>query len=107
MTTIACPVCAGPVELIGEKPECLIGHDFAQGELLDQLGHEASSALWSAVRALEDSASGARWRLTLPSPPPYLQESIALAEREAKLLRDLLTQREGAKSETDHRPQTW
>lgn len=104
---ISCPVCAGPVDLAGAKPNCLIGHDFEPGELSDQLGQEASRALWSAVRALEDSASSARWRLTQPSPPANCNVIIERTEREAGLIRDLLQNREGGTSDSENRPQQW
>ena len=106
VTMISCPVCAGPVELVGEKPGCLIGHDFDADELGSQLGEEAARALWSAVRALEDAASGARWRASQPAPPFYLEAQIEQVEREARLLRDLLDSREGH-SATDRRPERW
>jgi hypothetical protein len=107
MTSISCPICAGPVELVGERPTCLIGHAYGSDELQPELGRAASGALWSAVRALEDSASGARWRLTLPNPPRGLQATIDRATREAVILRDLIGTREGSSSETEHRPDDW
>ena len=113
MTLISCPICAGPVELAGEHPGCLIGHTFERSELQDRLGGAAEMALWSAIRALEDSASGARWRLTLPDPPGHLDRLIESSEREARILRDLVNNREsrsgrpGGTSDTEHRPDRW
>ncbi|HEX5562635.1 MAG TPA: hypothetical protein VFX52_13410 [Nocardioidaceae bacterium] len=107
MSTIACPICAGPVELTGTKPACLIGHDFEPDGLQVDVDDAASRALWSAVRALEDSASGARWRATLPHPPPHLEVTIERASREALLLRDLIEHREEGKSDTSERPPSW
>ena len=106
MTVIACPLCAGPIEM-SEKPTCLIGHEFDPHDLERQLEHEASRALWSAVRSLEDTASGARWRMTLPSPPSSLTETIQRVEEEVKLLRGLLDRREGQSSDTRRRPDAW
>lgn len=107
MTTIACPICAGPVELADATPSCLVGHEFDPKELQGELTREASRALWSAVRALEDSASGARWRSNLPNPPNHLQQTIDRALREAQVLRDLLAVHEGGESDTEHRPTGW
>jgi len=113
MTLISCPICAGPVELVGDHPGCLIGHTFDLAELQDRLGEAAEMALWSAIRALEDSASGARWRLTLPDPPAHLDRLIESAEREARILRDLVHSREGrsgtigTSSNTEDRPESW
>lgn len=107
MTTIACPLCAGPVALKGRSPACLIGHEFDADGLAEQVSARAEHALWAAVRSLEDQASAARWRQTRPSPPPHLDASIELAEQQAGLLRDLLRAREGATSDTDHKPPDW
>ena len=116
MTLISCPICAGPVELVGDDPGCLIGHTFDLAELQDRLGEAAEMALWSAIRALEDSASGARWRLTLPDPPGHLDRLIESSEQEAKILRDLVNSRESRSeatgttsttSNTEDRPDRW
>lgn len=107
MTQISCPLCAGPVELVGEKPSCLIGHDFEPEELSHHLGREAGRALWSAVRALEDSVLSARWRMTQPAPPANGAEIVDRGERAAKLIRGLLHAREGDTSDTENRPQEW
>jgi hypothetical protein len=44
MTLISCPICAGPVELVGDHPGCLIGHTFDLAELQDRLGEAAEMA---------------------------------------------------------------
>jgi hypothetical protein len=106
MTLVSCPICAGPVELTGERPACLIGHDFDADDVQRRLGEQAHRALWSAIRALEDSASGARWRLTLPDAPAHLPALVESATREATLLRDLMNSRE-EQSNTGDRPQKW
>jgi len=113
MTLISCPICAGPVELVGENPGCLIGHNFDRADLQDRLGEAAEMALWSAIRSLEDAASGARWRLTLPDPPAHLDRLIESSEREARILRDLINSRENRPeaadnpSNTQDRPDSW
>ncbi len=63
--------------------------------------------MWSAVRALEDSASSARWRLTQPSPPANCDAIIERAEQEAELIRGLLQNREGDTSDSESRPSRW
>ncbi|MGA8257197.1 MAG: hypothetical protein WB767_11555, partial [Nocardioides sp.] len=99
MAYISCPVCAGPVEFVGERPRCLVGHAFTPEDLSRSLGEAASRALWSALRALEDSVASAQWRLTQPSPPANAQAIVEEAEREAALVRTLLTAREGRSSD--------
>ena len=106
MALVSCPVCSGPVELTGERPGCLIEHDFGADELQRRLGEQAHSALWSAIRALEDSASGARWRMTLPDPPDHLEGLVENATRDANLLRDLMSGREDY-TNTEDRPKKW
>ena len=97
MASIACPVCAGPVALIGTRPSCERDHAFEPSELQENLEREASEALLSAVRALEDWITGARWLLTQPGPPPHLQFETDQAARHAEILRELMeSRREGA-----------
>ena len=107
MDKITCPVCAGPIELTGAEATCRIGHVLQPEAFQSNVEHEASRALWSAVRALEDTASGARWRATLPHPPAHLDSTIARATHHARLLRGLIAQRDGGTSETDNRPEDW
>ena len=57
-----------------------------------QVDAEVTSALWSAVHALEDTASAARWRQTQPAPPAYLVGQIRDAQREADLIREFIRQ---------------
>ena len=57
-----------------------------------QVDAEVTSALWSAVHALEDTASAARWRQTQPGPPAYLVGQIRDAQREADLIREFIRQ---------------
>lgn len=106
--TIMCPTCAGPVELDGTAiVRCLIGHELSPEQLSEAVQAATSRALWAAVRALEDSASGARWRQSLPDAPAWLSEQIVDAERDAVALRGLLTRREGPSVDSTTRPQGW
>lgn len=107
-TTISCPTCAGPVQLEDtDVARCLVGHEVAMDELPRAVEAATSRALWAAVRALEDAASGARWRQSLPEPPKYLTGLAAAADRDAVLLRNLLDRREGSTSEALSRPADW
>lgn len=107
-STIACPTCAGPVELDGTATaRCLIGHEVEPDELPVAVEAATSRALWAAVRSLEDAASGGRWRQSLPEPPSYLARLIEDAERDAVVLRELLNRREGVKVDATSRPDDW
>lgn len=110
MTSIACPVCSGPVELDGDRPACLIGHDFRPEALRVATQSTADRALWMAVRALEDATSAARWmhgRPGIAERKPYLRQSITSGEQAALVLRELISRREGSDSDAEHRPQEW
>ena len=87
---ISCPVCAGPVDLVDGQPRCPMSHAFDQDDLPARVREEATRALWSAVRALEDTACAARWRLSQPDPAPHLQGVIDKATGEVLVLSDVL-----------------
>jgi two-component system, chemotaxis family, protein-glutamate methylesterase/glutaminase len=59
-TALACPECHGPLWHIGDEDtrrfRCYLGHVTTARELLDASAGEVESALWSAVRALNDRA---------------------------------------------------
>ena len=90
VTTISCPMCAGPVHLVEGQPRCPLSHAFDRDELPFRVREEATRALWSAVRGLEDTANAARWRQAQPLPPPNLQDVVDKATREVAVLRDVL-----------------
>jgi hypothetical protein len=81
-----------------------MAHAFDQDDLPVRVREEATRALWSAVRALEDTASAARWRLSQPNPAPYLQGVIDKATGEVVILRDVLWRwrEQDDKAEADH-----
>jgi two-component system chemotaxis response regulator CheB len=60
-TTLACPECRGPLWEVGDEDlrryRCYLGHVITAGELLNATTAEVETALWSAVRALNDRAS--------------------------------------------------
>jgi two-component system, chemotaxis family, protein-glutamate methylesterase/glutaminase len=57
-TVVACPDCHGPMWQVGDRAlrryRCYLGHAATARELLRASSHEVESALWSAVRALQD-----------------------------------------------------
>jgi two-component system chemotaxis response regulator CheB len=59
-TPISCPTCHGPMWRAGNEDarrfRCYLGHATTARELLDLNTAEVESALWSAVRALNDRA---------------------------------------------------
>lgn len=59
-TALACPECHGPMWQIGNEAvrrfRCYLGHAMTARELLHSSTAEVESALWSAVRALNDRA---------------------------------------------------
>ena len=74
---------------------CACGHDFDPDDLHVTRSSGAVGALWSAVHALEDKASGGRWRSRQPLPPPHLEETIDRADEEAGAIREILKNRDG------------
>ncbi len=60
-TTITCPECGGPLWMIGKEGErrfrCYVGHVTTGRELLAQNDDKLETALWSAVRALDERAT--------------------------------------------------
>jgi two-component system chemotaxis response regulator CheB len=59
-TPVACPECHGPMWQVGDEAvrrfRCYLGHGVTARELLRSSASEVESALWSAVRALNDRA---------------------------------------------------
>ena len=60
-TTISCPECHGPMWALGDERtrryRCYNGHASTAADMLVSSGTEVETALWSAVRALNDRAS--------------------------------------------------
>jgi two-component system chemotaxis response regulator CheB len=60
-TPVSCPDCKGPTWLIGDEHSrryrCYLGHVNSARQLLAQESRELESALWNAVRALNDRAN--------------------------------------------------
>jgi two-component system, chemotaxis family, protein-glutamate methylesterase/glutaminase len=60
-TTLLCPECRGPMWQAGDEEfrrfRCYLGHATTARQLLIESADEVESALWSAVRALNDRAT--------------------------------------------------
>ncbi len=60
-TALSCPECHGPLWEVGDEEHrrfrCYLGHATTAGDLLTASSVEVESALWSAVRALNDRAT--------------------------------------------------
>jgi two-component system chemotaxis response regulator CheB len=60
-TAMSCPECHGPMWQVGDEAvrrfRCYLGHAVTARELLHASAAEVESALWSAVRALNDRAT--------------------------------------------------
>ena len=93
MALISCPLCAGPVALCGSELGVGNGAGFASAGSPEELQREALAAVVSAVLALEDWASGAKWLLKQPRPSAQLRAEVRRAVHHAELLRDLLDAR--------------
>lgn len=93
MIRINCPICAGPLEL---DPAGAAGleHVHPHDDNADAAVQEdVARALQAALRALEDQAAGARWRLSQPDPPPLLEAQLAQSRYHVELLHGLLRDR--------------
>lgn len=89
----ACPTCAGPVEFDGAIASFLVGYEVMPEQFSKATQDVATRAMWAAVKSLEDAASQARWRLAQPSPPESLWRVVVESERDADVLRRLLSLR--------------
>lgn len=107
MSTISCPLCAGPVELQDGTAVCAVGHAYAADTITDEVAEQAERALWAAVRALEDQASTVRWRQANGETAAHLGRSLEQVDGQAALLRKLLAQREPDGIQTQEAPADW
>jgi two-component system chemotaxis response regulator CheB len=93
---IACPECHGPMWALGDERlrryRCYLGHAASARDLLDASRGEVESALWSAVRALNDRA------MTLETLAADADHSPMLAQSYGERAREVRTQAELARS---------
>lgn len=63
-SVFACPECSGVLWEIKEggsvRYRCRVGHAYSEATLNDELSHAAESALWAAMRALDEKAAMSR-----------------------------------------------
>ncbi len=96
----ACPECNGSLWKVTEEGltryRCRVGHAYTERALLDAKAESVESALWAALRALEESASVERRaaeRTGHGNGRPGLErlrESAATKSHHAELLREIL-----------------
>jgi two-component system chemotaxis response regulator CheB len=98
--TIACPQCHGTLWEVNDKDllrfRCRVGHAYSAMSLLDEHAEALESALWSAMRNLEESASlnrrlaeRARAENKLLSASSFMESAIE-AEQQADLINKVL-----------------
>jgi len=97
-----CPTCGA--RLRKGEGKALCEHEAGPNDIHLDASEGTVGALWSAVHALEDKASGARWRQERPAPPAYLDAMSERADREAGLLREVLEREEPTESDRGNRP---
>jgi two-component system chemotaxis response regulator CheB len=97
-----CPECGGSLYTLSTGDvihfRCRVGHAWSQDTLLAEQGTQLETALWTALRALEESAS---LRLQVAerlrrrgnqSSAERLEQRAASGLRDAELIRSVLTQ---------------
>lgn len=96
----ACPECNGAMWTLEEKDlvrfRCRVGHAYTEESLISAKSEALESALWAALRALEESAAIERraakraGTVSTGSAAARLMESAETKARQAELLRDIL-----------------
>ncbi len=94
-TGFICPDCGGALwerdEDGAKKFRCRIGHAYSPESLLDAESESVESALWSAVRSLEESAAIARRVAQLvPGGASEFEQKAEQRQREAEVIRKLI-----------------
>lgn len=106
-SVFACPECHGVLWEIREggpaRYRCRVGHAFSQGALNQELSHAAESALWAAMRALDEKAAMSR-RMALNARGPQrwtarLHEQAETYATHAEILRRMILGEPSAEEE--------
>jgi two-component system chemotaxis response regulator CheB len=108
-TPLTCPECGGVLWERGEKPviyECHVGHTFTEQALMAEQSDQVEAALWTAVRALEESAE-LKKRMAqharngkLDALALQYERSAGDARRHADIVREALDIRPSGKTES-------
>jgi len=83
------PRCHGPMLVDQTQVRCEAGHAFSTAQLLYEAHQAAATAVWEAVRAVENRDRVARWALHDPALPirQWLTGSAAAGGETSQLLR--------------------
>ncbi len=108
-SVFACPECHGVLFEIKDgksvRFRCRVGHGYSEATLNEELGSAAESALWAAMRALDEKASMARRMADAASGPKgwavRLREQADTYAAHADVLRNIILGE--SKVETDPR----
>jgi two-component system chemotaxis response regulator CheB len=101
-TVYGCPACGGGLYEVESNPmprfRCRVGHAWSPESLLEEQAVSTESALWMALRALEEkSALSRRMAGTAAESPgdPRFMRLAEDAETAGELIRDLLSRLTG------------
>lgn len=106
-SVFACPDCHGVLWEIKEggsvRYRCRVGHAYSEATLNEELSRAAESALWAAMRALDEKASMSRRMAEAASGPQRwaerLREQAETYARHAELLRKMILGEPAAETE--------
>jgi len=99
-SVFACPECHGTLWELQEgkvtRFRCRVGHAYSEGALHQELSESAESALWAAMRALEEKAAmNGRIADTSAAPPSHrdrLRDQAAADQQHAQVIRNMIFQ---------------
>ena len=97
-SVFACPECSGVLWEIKEggsvRYRCRVGHAYSEATLSDELSRNAETALWAAMRALDEKAAMSRRMADAASGPSRwstrLREQAETYARHASMLRKMV-----------------
>jgi two-component system chemotaxis response regulator CheB len=108
-SVFACPECHGVLWELKENEmvrfRCRVGHSYGAESLSKELSHTAETALWAAMRALEEKAAMqkrvADSAATMETVAQRLREQSDADEANAKVIRDMIFHRDDRLEEAD------
>lgn len=105
-TTYSCPDCSGAIWQIGDeeplKLRCHVGHSFTGEVFSAEQSHKIESALWSAIRVMEEKVTFSRQLAVrkraqdLPAEAKAYESEAELLDQEVTKVRDLIVTGIGA-----------